>query len=109
MDMFDNKDRSHRADFADWWDKKIVEQANPGESASDEMGNLPALGSILETALEFAWREWAGEAADAAREARACADAPWHGSNLLHGLADRWSERAESWSVPTNSTDQSPD
>jgi len=106
MDMFDNTDRSHRAHFADWWDGRIAEQVRPSLARAGQAENPPVV-AILDTALEFARREWAREAAEAAKEARTCADVPSHGSHLLHRLADRWNERAKSWSAATDLPDQS--
>jgi hypothetical protein len=114
MDMFDNKDRSHRSDFADYWNRETAAQAaawdiaaarpteaapSVEESASTLLdGAGGAIGggeaAIVAAALEFARREWSLEAAEAAQEARDCANDPRQGSGLLHELADRWTQRA---------------
>ena len=114
MDMFDNADRSHRRDFADWWNRETAAQAAAWDvAAARPTGGAPSVeesasilldgagaatgggeAAIVEAAKEFARREWSLEAAEAAQEARACANDPRHGSGLLHELADRWKQRA---------------
>jgi hypothetical protein len=129
MDMFDNTDRSHRADFARWWDDEIGDRANAWNLATltpvDAQASLEqdsssftksvlAAGAVVtetalvEAAMAFGARQWALEATAAAQAAHESANARCHGSQLLHEMADRWSERAISWRAATDVSDQSP-